>query len=81
MAAVETYIRYNPRRKGKEIASYQVIKEGDPQCQHERSQKELTSDSGIIFVEYKCHKCGRKLAECIGECHPPEDENKNWRIA
>lgn len=52
---------------------YQIVREGDPNCNHSFDDYELTSDSGIAFCEWKCTKCGLVVAQTLRERIPPEN--------
>jgi len=75
----EEYKEYSPF-KGSRKREYEILRDGDLNCKHERVSRQLNIDSGCVFVEFECVRCGRRIAECLGECHNPEDFNKNWSL-
>jgi hypothetical protein len=68
----ETYICYPENLKRGRRVSYEVEAEGDPECEHTLYHYELSSHGGIAFASFECGKCGRIIAQCIGEILIPE---------
>ena len=77
--SIEKYEKFSSF-KGIRKKEFQVLRDGDLNCKHERISRTPSIDQGIVFVEYECVHCGRKIAECIGECHNPEDYNDSWDL-
>ncbi len=74
---METYAFYPPQMKSARV-SYQVLAPGAEDCQHELLNdswnERISVQSGVVFITFTCHHCGRQVCQSLDEVSPP----RNW---
>lgn len=64
--ALETIKRQNQSR-------FQILEDGDRECEHVFSWKVDSQGGGIVGAVYVCEKCYMKIDQTIGERYTPEN--------
>jgi hypothetical protein len=68
---METYQYYPPKARATRVP-YNVLNEGDPDCEHKRDSYEVVAHEGVVFARFKCVNCGRVIAHNVGEVIAPD---------